>query len=79
MNNEIKAWIITVIIFYSVFVLFQDIFFEYDDTDDKFNEIRSGMMLRIDYGTGCQYLESTWGHLEPRKDKNGNHICKQGD
>lgn len=34
---------------------------------------RSGMALRTDYGTGCQYLETTEGGITPRLDVNGNH------
>lgn len=47
-----------------------------DDTDDPgwFGE-RSRMELRIDRGTGCQYL-SSGSALAPRLDANGKHICK---
>ena len=43
-----------------------------DDTD---GESRSGLRLRTDARTGCQYLESTSGGLTPRLDRGGQHIC----
>lgn len=43
-----------------------------DATDGK---ERSGLGLRTDAGTGCQYLVSPWGGITPRLDKDGNHIC----
>ena len=47
----------------------------YDHTDDRENGIRSGMNLRIDYGTGCQYLKAGFfGGLTPRIDGEGNHF-----
>lgn len=46
-----------------------------DSTD---GEQRSGMILRTDHGTGCQYLESTNGGITPRLDEEGKHIgCSQ--
>ena len=61
MNSLINVFIPIFLI-----VLFvTSIWFGVDDTDDcRFN--RSGMMLRIDHGTGIEYLESTGGHLIPR-------------
>ena len=51
----------------------------YDDTDDVENRIRSGMVLYIDHGTGCQYLSTrslfTVGTLIPRVDSRGKHVC----
>lgn len=36
---------------------------------------RSGLALRTDAQTGCQYLASPWGGLTPRVDRAGKHIC----
>lgn len=44
-----------------------------DDTDSPTR--RSGIALRIDNLTGCQYLEGARGGLTPRTDPSGNHIC----
>lgn len=44
-----------------------------DDTD---GESRSGLTLRTDARTGCQYLESKGGGLTPRLDGNGEHVCE---
>ena len=47
-----------------------------DDTDSKVTKKRSGLSLYTDYGTGCQYLKAgLFSKMEPRLDKNGNHIC----
>ena len=49
---------------------------ERDSTDPV--DGRSGFRLMIDYGTGCQYLQSgIFGGLHPRLDANGTHICNQ--
>lgn len=45
-----------------------------DATDRSFQE-RSGLALRTDYGTGCQYLETSAGNLTPRLDAEGRHVC----
>jgi hypothetical protein len=41
-------------------------FTPYDATDDVTAGKRSGMALRIDYGTRCQYLRTHCGTLTPR-------------
>lgn len=46
---------------------------DYDDTDG--HSTRSGMKLRTDYGTGCQYLETTDGGITPRLDSAGSLMC----
>ncbi len=48
----------------------------FDDTDDWVNRTRSGMVIRIDHGTGCQYLQPFFGGLTPRLDSNGQPMCK---
>lgn len=48
-----------------------------DGTDRDWIE-RSGVTLRTDYGTGCQYLESAKGSLTPRLDGAGHHLCGVG-
>ena len=47
-----------------------------DATDGK---KRSGMVLRIDHGTGCHYLESIMGGITPRLDTDGKQICTGPD
>ena len=47
----------------------------YDNTDDVENGKRSGMVLKTDYGTGCQYLKAGFLRgLTPRLDGNGHHV-----
>lgn len=46
-------------------------------TDDTDGTKRSGIALRTDYGTGCQYLEGSLGGLTPRLDTNGQQICEK--
>lgn len=43
-----------------------------DATDGK---ERSGLALKTDAMTGCQYLVSPWGGITPRLDKLGKQIC----
>lgn len=45
-----------------------------DDTDSGEWGERSGVALRTDYKTGCQYLESINGGLTPRRDGAGRHV-----
>jgi len=50
----------------------------YDDTDDVVNKVRSGMVLRTDHGTGCQYLVEQrlfTSTVIPRMDASGNQVC----
>lgn len=47
---------------------------EADDTDLS-TSVRSGVALRVDHGTGCQYLETSQGHIIPRVDASGKHMC----
>lgn len=48
----------------------------YDVTDDLVAKKRSGLLLYIDYGTGCQYLGGLFGGITPRLNKKGRHICE---
>jgi hypothetical protein len=80
--ERVKADIAVFCIFYLIVVIVGDFIktsFElgYDDTDNKVKGIRSGMAVRTDHGTGCNYLESAKGALIPRLDSHGNHICKR--
>jgi hypothetical protein len=47
----------------------------FDGTDDRANRSHSGLKLRTDYGTGCQYLETSGGGLTPRLDGTGKQFC----
>lgn len=44
-----------------------------DATDNPSGE-RSGMGLRTDHGTGCQYLVTPFGGITPRVDAHGRHV-----
>lgn len=37
---------------------------------------RSGMKLRTDHGTGCQYLETADGGITPRLGSDGRQMCR---
>ena len=52
-------------------------FFGYDAPRDATDSAtaRSNMALRIDYGTGCQYLANSSGALTPRIGADGHQIC----
>ncbi len=47
------------------------------DATDPPSGPRSGMQLRTDSGTGCQYLETKGGALTPRMDRAGRQVCTQ--
>lgn len=47
----------------------------FDGTDDKEHGKRSGITLRTDHGTGCQYLETSDGGITPRLTPEGKHYC----
>lgn len=50
-----------------------------NDTDDRANNHRSGLILYTDYGTGCQYLRAaTDGGITPRMDADHKQVCKGG-
>lgn len=71
-------WIFVVVLL--VISVLKDWFnYGYDDTDDYENSVRSGLHLRVDHGTGCQYLETTGGGITPRLDFDGRHICTGGN
>jgi hypothetical protein len=73
--RKIKHDLIVLGIAFLVFMLVIQVFeLGKDDTDSKDN--RSGLRLRINYGTGCQYLESTRGYLSPRLSSDGQQVCK---
>lgn len=45
------------------------------DATDLSKDQRSGLTLRTDYGTGCEYLQGSSGQLTPRLDRAGHQIC----
>lgn len=69
MEKRIFTSFIPVIIVYLVW----GFFINKDDTD-KSTFTKSGVALRTDYKTGCQYLEGTRGGLTPRVDGVGYHM-----
>jgi hypothetical protein len=72
----IGKWITIIVIAVAVGVAVVDYFrLGFDDTDNLATGKRSNMALRTDYGTGCQYLESSDGELTPRLDRNGKQFC----
>lgn len=84
-KGPIQYWIETLIWLIIGFLLITTVYGyvrsypNYDDTDDVVNKVRSGMVLHIDYGTGCEYLSTrtllTTSDLIPRRDEYGKHIC----
>lgn len=47
---------------------------ERDATDSETD--RSNLGLRIDHGTGCQYLVTSLGGITPRLGSDGRHVCE---
>ena len=48
---------------------------QFDDSDDLKNGKRSGLMIKTDWLTGCQYLVTTNLSITPRLDVDGLPIC----
>lgn len=46
-----------------------------DETDGP-GRSRSGLVLKVDAGTGCQYLANPKGGIIARVDETGKQICK---
>lgn len=44
------------------------------DATDPPSGARSGMLLRTDHATGCQYLAEPFGGITPRVDADGRHM-----
>jgi hypothetical protein len=74
-KEDLKAYLLKVFATYVVIVLAYTVIPATTDSTDSGIFSRSGVSLRIDYGTGCHYLEGAGGGLTPRVDKEGNHIC----
>lgn len=45
----------------------------YDDSDAP--PLRSGMRIKTDYLTGCQYFATAIGAITPRMDAAGKQVC----
>ncbi|MFD1197395.1 hypothetical protein ACFQ3K_03505 [Brucella gallinifaecis] len=45
--------------------------------DDSDGSYRSGMSVRRDALTGCEYLEGRYGGLTPRLGPDGRQVCRQ--
>lgn len=73
-----KWVVIAFIVFAIVGALASGLRVGFDSTDSPHGK-RSNMRLRTDYGTGCQYLESSAGHLTPRLNAEGSHVCPRFD
>jgi len=68
----LASWYLLAVAILTLFALTP---FARDDTDEQgWRGKRSGVHLRIDHGTGCQYLQPTTGGLVPRLDWQGRHI-----
>lgn len=66
----------TISTFAIVFVLVSNVpkLFEapdYDSTDDIANEEKSGLAIKVDNLTGCEYLMAPFAGLTPRMDSDG--------
>lgn len=48
-----------------------------DSSDQQDPVRRSGLRIKTDYLTGCQYLETPAGHLTPRRGQDGRQICEE--
>lgn len=74
MKNALHSTLHMIMIMFCVFSVSVFLFsgaYKKDDTDS--NNKRSGMALRTDNATWCQYLESQGGGITPRLSKGGTH------
>lgn len=67
------------LMFYAALYWSATVLTPFDQTDDDSRQVRSGMALRTDHGTGCQYLQTWSGGITPRLDGTGRQICKSGN
>lgn len=70
-GNAMRLAVVALIVFWFVTQ-------PYDDTDDGRYKRRSGLSLKTDYGTGCQYLVARGlfaVSITPRLDKSGQQVC----
>lgn len=68
----IGKWVLIVAVGTAVF---QAILPPARDATDPPSGVRSGVRLRTDNGTGCQYLETKGGGLSPRLAPDGKQVC----
>lgn len=73
-NTLVKYFIIGLVIVQIATLALNQLRIGFDSTD---GEQRSGMALRIDYGTGCHYLESSRGNLIQRFNPDGTQYCEK--
>ncbi len=71
-DKFMKPFYVIVVMMFVVGTVVNFLPFWKDSTDPSFG--RSGMEIKTDHLTGCQYL-ATRGGLTPRVDVNGNQIC----
>lgn len=78
--QTLGKWFLIALFIVVSFSLVSDYFrWGYDSSDDlrieqTFGQ-RSDMQIRRDAATGCQYLESSEGHLTPRLEPSGAQLC----
>lgn len=66
------------VIGFAGFLMVNDKLNEHLPKDDTDGEKRSEMILRTDYGTGCQFLETVKGGALTPRIANGKHLgCKE--
>lgn len=75
--REVGRWIL---VGFAVVFLLQVVLgwfgYGWDATDNRDTGTRSGVRLRMDHGTGCQYLEARSGGITPRLDRDGKQVCR---
>lgn len=79
---HLKAAIMLTVVLLIIFVFGEDREREYDNTDWPELELRSGLTLYIDYGTGCHWIKGgffSFGSLAPRMNNRGQQVCLKED
>lgn len=86
-SSETVAYHLKVVGILAVLLLIIFVFGEererpYDGTDWPEKELRSGLTLYIDYGTGCHWIKGGWfgfGSLVPRMNNRREQVCLKED
>lgn len=79
---HLKAAIMLTVVLLIIFVFGEEREREYDNTDWPELELRSGLTLYIDHGTGCHWIKGGFfgfGSVMPRLNNRKEQVCLKED
>jgi len=70
----VVMWGLPLAMFFALLFLF---FIESKHINERadFYDVKSGLLIKTDGGTGCQYFAGSFGVFSPRYDETGKQIC----